>query len=116
MKMVNITEWASPEVKTVHLSQGFLDSTFELKVKQFIPVEGDLLERDWAVGSTRRACRTAPYAIANLSEAAHEILRFIDKNAISYIKDDLDPSDELIWSTYAMAYKYAKSAKVSLDR
>lgn len=41
MEMVSITDWASPESKVIELTHDFGKARFPLRVKQFIPVEGD---------------------------------------------------------------------------
>lgn len=47
LDMVDINTWASTEVKRICLSQVYLDAPYKLEVRQFQPVEGDMLEEKW---------------------------------------------------------------------
>jgi hypothetical protein len=108
MKLHDITNWRSPEVKTILVTQDRGSSAFKLHVKEFIPMEGDRLQKDWMHNGVRKVRKLPPYAIADIRAATKEIQNFVDNNAASYIEDDLDESDKLIWNTYSMAFRCAR--------
>jgi hypothetical protein len=114
MKLYDITNWRSPLVKTISVTQDRGSSAFQLHVKEFVPVEGDRLLKDWMHNGVRKVRRLPPYAIADIRVATRELQHFVDTNAASYIEDDLDDTDKLLWNTYAMAFRYASIAHVCL--
>lgn len=104
--MVEIETWASAEVKVITVTQDvFGGSTFDIRCREFIPVEGDSLERTWKKDGVTQYYRRAPYAIANMKETARAITRFVATNIGSCIKHYINVKDDrLLQSTYAMAY------------
>ena len=103
----DITEWASTEIKIIEVTQGFSE------VREFIPVEGDLLEESWNSGGIVKRHKCPPYAVANVEKAAQDLRQFIDDNISAYIIGAVGQSDILLWSTYYMAFKQSKEAPVS---
>ncbi len=45
MNIVDIQGWASADIKTIYLSQIFLNASYPVQVREFIPTEGDLTKR-----------------------------------------------------------------------
>lgn len=77
-------------------------------------MEGDRLQKDWVHNGIRKFRILPPYAIADIKAATKEIENFVDNNAASYIEDDLDESDRLIWNTFSMAFRCTHFAQVRL--
>ena len=104
--MVEIDQWRSPETKVITVTQDvFGGSTFDIVCREFIPVEGDSLQRTWKKNGVTQYYPRAPYAIANMKETGNEIKRFVADNIASSIKHFIDvKNDELLQSTYAMAH------------
>jgi hypothetical protein len=114
MKVYDITNWRSPDVKTILVTQDRGSGAIRLDVKEFVPVEGDQLHKDWMDNGVRRIWKIPPYAIADIRAATKEIRNFVDRNAATYIEDDLDEFDKLFWDTYAMAFRHTSLAPVRL--
>ncbi|CAI4215288.1 unnamed protein product [Parascedosporium putredinis] len=55
MDLVDIQAWASSEEKFIEVSQTFVNAPYQLRVRQFIPQEGDNLEEEWFDGETMRS-------------------------------------------------------------
>lgn len=113
MDLVDITTWADDEVKTITISQIFLDAPYKVQVRRFVPVEGDLLEEKWTTNGEVRTTKFPCYALSDMNATADFLVRFIDKNVGTYIKGAIGESDALIWDTYWMAFRHANAAKVS---
>lgn len=113
MDMIDITEWASDEIRTIQVTQGFGDAKYELEVREFVPLEGDLLEEYWTdnYGVVRKQ-ELPTYAIADMGKAATVYADFIDRSLAAYIDATVGRTDELLWYTYNMGHKHSHHAKV----
>lgn len=116
MKIVEIQEWESPDVKTIELTQDVGGASYKVNVRKFIPVEGDSLERKWTTNGERRSYRCATYAIVNMKETGQQMLKFVEDNITTAIAYYIGDSDELLRETYSMAYKHSESAEASTSR
>lgn len=118
--MIEVNTWRSAEVKVITITQDVLGgSVFNLQCREFIPVEGDSLERIWKKRGITQYYPRAPYAIANMKETGDTLARFVANNVGSSIKHYINvTNDKLIQSTYlmayAMAFRSAKSTQVSV--
>jgi hypothetical protein len=114
--MVDISEWASDEVHSIHLSQIFLEAPYEIKVREFVPMEGDRLDKVWQDGAVTRRMRIPSYAIANMREAAQAYHALVENNIATYIRGVVGQLDGLIPKTYYQAYRHLHDASVSPNR
>ena len=112
MEIQDIRDWGSTEIKTIAITQDVGGKFYNLKVKKFIPVEGDALERRWKTGGVEQTFKCAPYAIANMREAGRTLSHFADRTLESTICHYIDETDTLLRSTYHMAYRYSIFAEV----
>jgi len=69
MEIVNIRDWKSAELRTIKITQDVKGRSYQVKVRQFEPKEGDALERKWKINGVEQSFRCAPYAIADMEEA-----------------------------------------------
>ncbi|KAF2102645.1 hypothetical protein NA57DRAFT_71633 [Rhizodiscina lignyota] len=116
MKIVDIREWASDEVKTITITQDVGSSYYNLRVRKFVPVQGDSLCRRWKHNNEERSFQCTPYAIANMREAGHSLLQFAEKTLCESICFYIDETDKLLRDTYAMAYRHSRWAKQENER
>ncbi len=118
--MLEIDTWQSAEVKVITITQDVLGgSTFDIPCREFIPVEGDSLERTWKKNGVTQHYPRAPYAIASMKETGNAVARFVANNIGSSIKYYISvKTDKLLQSTYSMAYamvfRSAQFAQVSV--
>ncbi|KAL5336518.1 hypothetical protein BJX70DRAFT_280610 [Aspergillus crustosus] len=116
MDLINITDWASPEVKTITVSQIYVKAPYNVQVRKFIPAEGDMLDLTWASGPYVRRHRMPQYALADM-EGAAETLQWLTSNYVGrYIKDTVGELDLLVWTTYFFAFRYQAKAKPTRER
>lgn len=108
----NIKYWASTTIRKIKVSQGMGNSSYELEVRQFLPMDGDLMEKFWTVEGVKRAYPVSPYAIVDLEKAAQSRLRFLQDNVRTYINCSINNSDQLIRVTYERAMRHAEQAPV----
>ena len=117
MDMSDFTDWASDEIHTIAVSQIFLDARYELKVKKFIPRDGDRLEKLWRENGETRRFSVPPYAIANMEEAAESIRVMVEKSLHIYLNSlfkqgPKDHSGNFLWETYLFAFQHSNELKV----
>jgi hypothetical protein len=111
MDMVDITGWESDEIRTITVTQIFLHAPYRLRVRKFIPQEGDMMERFWFEGNLKRQMPMPAYAIADLEEAAAAIDKMMKDNTVNYFSSTIDPvkgkgPPGLIWMTYEFAFRH----------
>ena len=104
--MVEVGTWASGDVKIITITQDvFGGFTFDLCCRQFVPIEGDSLERKWCKDGITQLWPRAPYAIANMKDTGKTVARFVATNTGSFIKHYINvENDRLLRTTYTMAY------------
>lgn len=115
--MDDIKTWQSSGTKWITLTQdvgGMEATTYPLRVRQFVYIEGDAHHRSWNVRGREIAHWCSPYAIANMTDAGVTIKGFVgDTNNIArFIEHYIGNSDKLLQQTYKMAYDQSFQAKV----
>lgn len=111
MDMVDITNWASDEVKTIDVTQEVGNTYYTLKVRKFVPVQGDALSRRWVYDGVPYEYECAPYAVADMQEAGKVLSQF-SENTLSTAIPFWIKHDPLLRKTYSMAYQYSMVAEV----
>ncbi|KAI0107583.1 hypothetical protein GGR51DRAFT_548432 [Nemania sp. FL0031] len=107
MKIVDIKNWASSEVRTIWVTQDVAGLKYPLRVRKFIPVKGDSLRRSWCTREIERHYDCANYAIENMHEAGRNLETFVDSSIASSIDYYINESDWLLHETYHMALKHS---------
>lgn len=115
--MVDIADWASTETKKILITQD-IDCTppCYLKVRRFVPAEGDAMARKWKNHGVEQEFLCTPYAIADMKEAARTLSSYVDETMEQAIQYYTFGKDKLLRDTYQMAYSHSKSAEVSKTR
>ncbi|KAI0175655.1 hypothetical protein GGR52DRAFT_322585 [Hypoxylon sp. FL1284] len=109
----DISQWASVETRKVRVTEGYTQQAVELRVRQFVPQDGDRLDRSWFHNGTQRRVRIPPYAIVNLDEAKATYNNYIQQCLGECCKKVLAGKDRLLLVTYGMAIRASNSP--SLD-
>ncbi|KAI5920041.1 hypothetical protein F4810DRAFT_453549 [Camillea tinctor] len=108
----DISQWASAETKCVKVTEGYTDQPVELRVRQFIPQEGDALERTWVYDGIRRRVSIPAYAIVNLEEAKGAYSNYIHRGFFECCKNVLSGKEKLLMATYIAAIKAARDPAI----
>ncbi|KAK3325012.1 hypothetical protein B0H66DRAFT_470400 [Apodospora peruviana] len=116
MEIIEIKEWASKKIKTVRITQDVAGLSYELKVRQFVPVEGDSLARKWKTKGIEQEYECTPWAMANMREAGRTLAQFVDRSLGDAVCFYVDESDRLLRNTYLMAYRYSLFAEREEER
>ena len=116
MEIRDIVDWASSEIKTVEITQGFGDARYTLELRPFNQKQGDTSQKSWVDGSVTKVHDIPAYAIANMEMAARTLENYVDRSIGSYIAGAMGKSDEWIWQTYGHAFYWVSNAPVSAPR
>ncbi len=116
MKIVEIKEWETSEVRTVELTQDIGNAVYKVNVRQFIPVEGDALERKWTTNGEARSYKCSSWAIVNMRETGQQLMKFVEDHIKTSIEYFIGNSDELLRSTYDMAFEHSEKAAASTSK
>lgn len=99
----DVGHWASSEVRTLRISEGYTNDYVELRVRKFIPQYGDSLSRSWVTpaGDTR-SVQIPPYAIIEPEAIGNQYGDYIKRGLWACCKTVLAGLGEtLIWSAYS---------------
>ncbi|KAL2009024.1 hypothetical protein VTN00DRAFT_7218 [Thermoascus crustaceus] len=116
MKIVEIENWASDEIKSIYITQDVGGAWYPLQVRKFVPREGDALCRSWSTRGCEKHHWCAPYAIANMAQTAPVLKTFVENQVATSINHYIHESDELLRSTYATAYDHSMHAHSEEER
>ncbi|KAM7223111.1 hypothetical protein V8F06_001667 [Rhypophila decipiens] len=118
MDIVNIPAdgWASDQLRTIVISPIQLFAPFQIQVREFIPVDGDLLEEQWMTATGPQKIQLPRYAVADMLEAARELKRYIESNVWNFLNSSVQQLDPLFWETYYMAFRHIGSAQTPGER
>jgi hypothetical protein len=113
MEVTDIKDWASSEIKTITITQGVAGNSYDIQVRQFVPQDGDALERRWKTDGVEQSFPCAPYGIANMKETGKMLAGYADRTIKSSIEFYVSKQEPLLYRTYSMAYSHSQSAEVS---
>lgn len=114
MDLIDIDGWAGNEIKTVELSLTCVDAPYQVKVREFIPQPGDMLEEMWTRDGELVHFPLPRYGIVNMRAAAEAIRWMIETQTGRLINASVGDPDvnPLIWETYRVAFIRAGNVRV----
>lgn len=107
----DISLWESPDTKWVRVTEGYTNHSILLRVRRFVPQDGDSLSRTWVANGQKREVDIPAYAIVNLDEAKNAYDDYIKSGYYECCKTILNSKAKLLHATYLMAIKAAQDPK-----
>ena len=101
----DIGSWASSDIRTICVTEGYTGQSVRLLVRRFQPQPGDSLERSWVSKGVKKSVPIPPYAIVDMEAARSEFDGYIKKGLVECCKRLLGPKEDLLWQSYALAMK-----------
>jgi hypothetical protein len=103
----DVGHWASSEVRIVRISEGYTDEFVELRVRKFVPQDGDSLERSWvAPNGQTRSVQIPPYAVIEPEAIAPQYSAYIKRGLVACCNNVLDDQKAtVLWPTYWIAVR-----------
>ena len=101
----DIGNWASSEMRTIHVTEGYTGQAVKLLVRRFLPQDGDKLERSWVSAGVKKSVVIPPYAIVDMEAAKAAFDNYIKNGLVDCCKRLLGPKEKLLWLTYGQAIK-----------
>ena len=111
----NIAKWASAEDRVIRVSEGYTTRFVELRVRAFVPQDGDKLERTWVYNGVKKSAPIPPYAIVDLDAAQASYTDYINRGIAECIDSIFGNKDGLLARTYQLAWHRAQNQDVSED-
>ncbi|KAK0647043.1 hypothetical protein B0T16DRAFT_458907 [Cercophora newfieldiana] len=110
--------WASASDRTIALTQDIENAFFTLRVREFIPGEGDVLHRSWSTDGVERKHLCAPFAIADMREAADTYQYYMENHVITSINFYMEGTntDPLVQETFRKAYIHSEHGVMNDER
>ncbi|KAL7787549.1 hypothetical protein V8C37DRAFT_412070 [Trichoderma ceciliae] len=96
--------WASPEVRVIYVSVCFSTTYLPLKVRKFVPQEGDKLERTWDYQGNKKSVAIPPYALIDLEAGKSAYTKYIRDSMTDIFRNMLGDGDGLLYRTYLQAW------------
>lgn len=115
MDVIEIEEWASPEVKMIELTQGHSSLRWKFRVREFVPRDGDALQRTWLSKQTgnRYYHPVTPYALVSMKETGQYLWSSLQQNIEVVVAEFVDRESTWLAETYKMAHRHSKEAEAS---
>jgi hypothetical protein len=110
-----IQRWASSEIKIIRLSEGYSRQFIELRVRRFVPQDGDKLERTWDHNGSKRSVSIPPFALVDLEEGRKAYTKYIRDSMVDTFPRILGPKDGLLYKTYLEAWRLCRDPSTSLE-
>lgn len=110
-----IQKWSSPDIKVIRISAGYSSKCIELRVRKFIPQEGDKLERTWDFRGVKRSAAIPPYALMDLEDGKSAYARHIGEAMSDTIRHVVERTSGLIRRTYIEAYRMYHDPEIPDD-
>ena len=85
--LVDIPTWASSDKKTIQTTEGYGSRTVTLEVREFVPIEGDVLHRHWWAASVKKEVLMPPYALAHVDAATQAYKDYISQSSPDFFKE-----------------------------
>ncbi|CAK7208170.1 hypothetical protein SBRCBS47491_000001 [Sporothrix bragantina] len=107
----DVGHWASSEIRIVRITEGYTNEYVELRVRKFIPQDGDSLDRSWVTPDGKsRSVRIPPYAVIEPEAIAPQYSTYIKKGLVACCTNVLsDQKHTLLWPTYWIAINMSRS-------
>ena len=99
----DIGSWASSDIRTISVTEGYTGRSVKLLVRRFQPQEGDRLERSWVSGGVKKSVPIPPYAIVDMEAAKSSFDDYIKDGLVKCCEQLLGPRHEFLWKTYVLA-------------
>lgn len=110
-----IQKWASAETKQIRISDGYSNRFIELRVREFVPQDGDKLERTWDFGGEMKSVMIPPYALEELDDGKMAYTKHIRDAVSDTFTNVLGRQDGLLYKTYFKAVRLLASSSSPLE-
>jgi hypothetical protein len=116
MKLKDISDWASPQLRTILVQSDICEVPLKVVVREFVPIpHKDEMHRSWMdhKRGIKKFKKTTPYAIANMRNAVEDMREYVTANIFKCVDFFLQGSDTLVKETYQFARKHMQRVEVS---
>jgi hypothetical protein len=108
----NITAWASSDTRTIQVTHDYSANILELEVREFVPIEKDMLCMQWEDRGIIKSVLLPMYAVADTFTATKIYKRYIGQESPQVFNSTVNENERLLRETYKIAITTSKAAKV----
>ncbi|OAA73245.1 hypothetical protein ISF_00146 [Cordyceps fumosorosea ARSEF 2679] len=112
-------EWASPEIRTIRIAEGYSANFVEIQVRRFVPGDKDKLERTWDYKGEKRSVPIPPFALTDPPKTRKAWAKHIDASINDTLKKITrsikGSSVNVMQRTYLEAYRMAQRRDVPTE-
>ncbi|KXX82675.1 Cutinase transcription factor 1 beta [Madurella mycetomatis] len=119
MRLKDISEWASPRLRTILVQSDICEVPLKLVVREFVPIpHKDEMRRSWMDyrKGIKKFKKTTPYAIVNMRNAVEDMREYVTTNVFKCMDFFLRGSDVLVKETYKFARKHMQQVESDEER
>jgi len=109
----DIGGWASPESRTIQVTEGYTGRSVELQVRQFQPQRGDKLDRSWVSNGQKKTKAIPAFAIVDMDAARKSFTDYIKQGLVDCCSRILGSKEQLLWRAYAIALRTMTESEAS---
>lgn len=113
-RVKDVGDWAGQPDRVIEMVQGLSLTPVTLRVRRFIPRDGDVLVRRWVDNGVSKSQELPPYALADAQQTANEFRDYLRDHAVDGLKEAVKESDDLIRQTYDMVFSHYSSLPVCI--
>lgn len=110
-----IQKWASSDIKVIHVAEGYSDEVLKLRVQEFIPQDGDKLERSWHHDGVAKSVKIPPFALVDLEDGKAAYMKHIHNSMNQAFGKILGRPGGLIYKTYQQTLQHCKNRSTPMD-
>lgn len=102
-------------MKFIRISTGYSKKCIELQVREFVPQEGDKLERTWVYQGTKKSVMVPPYALMDLEDGKTAYMKHISDAMGDTLQHIAERSSGLLKKTYIQAFRMYRDTTIPED-
>lgn len=110
-----IQEWASTETRVIHITEGYSDQVLQLRVRQFVPQDGDKLDRSWYYEGRKKSVAVPPFALVDLEDGKASYMKHIHNSMNQAFGKILGRDGGLLYKTYFQTVEHCKDPSTPLE-
>ena len=100
-KVVDVVGYPDKKIRMVQVALDICSAPLTLKVRRFIPMEGDVLTRTYMNNGVETHEKLEPFCLANIEETAEEFKKYIRDRSMNGLKIASGSCDDLVRLTYS---------------
>ncbi|GAB1314809.1 Zn(2)-C6 fungal-type domain-containing protein [Madurella fahalii] len=108
-KVMDVADYPDDRVYDILIDQGLCANPVRLRVRRFVPREGDVLCRRYVDNGVPKEQYIPPFCLADSEKTARQFKEYIYRNALAGLAEAVKTSDDIVKDIFAMIAKHCSS-------